>query len=493
MCVCVCMSELRLGRAGDTCCECERDSASRAAPRGAPAFAQRLSVDHVGVSQERRFARRRREQRRAITSDERALRSSARIVIRVPAALELGINARSLELSRKKRYRHIGSCRSASSHWSKPFCVLFNNNNLSSAISKLIGLQDSDTSVPADRLHLTEASCFVLYLITCNLSSAISKLFGSQDIDTSAPADRLHLTGASHFLFYLITGKLSSFIRNLFDLPDTITSAPANGLHVPGASRSVFYSTTTTSHQQSENYSAYKILTHRFPRIGFISLEQAVLSFIQPQQPYISNQQIIRLTRYRHICSCNQLRLTGTSRRTLNLRGGCNARDNPALSRERENDEKSQREARRARGTTSKRQQRARGRSRADNRCERDGPLFAHVGARTVATTYDISVPCGVPGSVGVERKNGTGIGTGMLTYAHESGKECVCSRTERYERVTCAYVHCLMRVLTYQESSFSSRVLTMRRSLWPEPNLPYRRGSPVYIGGRKRWGPYVA
>ncbi|CAB0041044.1 unnamed protein product, partial [Trichogramma brassicae] len=45
--ICVCMSELRLGRTGDTCCECERDSASRAAPRGAPAFAQWLSVDHV--------------------------------------------------------------------------------------------------------------------------------------------------------------------------------------------------------------------------------------------------------------------------------------------------------------------------------------------------------------------------------------------------------------------------------------------------------------
>ncbi|CAB0037059.1 unnamed protein product [Trichogramma brassicae] len=71
--------ELRLGRAGDTCCECERDSASRAAPRGAPAFAQRLSVDHVEVSQERRFARRWREQRRVITSDERALSSSAPI------------------------------------------------------------------------------------------------------------------------------------------------------------------------------------------------------------------------------------------------------------------------------------------------------------------------------------------------------------------------------------------------------------------------------
>ncbi|CAB0037381.1 unnamed protein product [Trichogramma brassicae] len=69
---------------------------------------------------------------------------------------------------------------------------------------------------------------------------------------------------------------------------------------------------------------------------------------------------------------------------------------NPALSRERENDEKSQREARCARGTTSRRQQRARGRSRADNRCERDGTLFVHVRARTVATTYDISVPCGV-------------------------------------------------------------------------------------------------
>ncbi|CAB0040059.1 unnamed protein product [Trichogramma brassicae] len=74
----------------------------------------------------------------------------------------------------------------------------------------------------------------------------------------------------------------------------------------------------------------------------------------------------------------------------------CNARVNPALSRERENDENRQREARRARGTTSRRQQRARGRSRADNRCERDARLLVHVRARTVATTYDSTVPGGV-------------------------------------------------------------------------------------------------
>uniref|UniRef100_A0ABD2WLZ7 Secreted protein n=1 Tax=Trichogramma kaykai TaxID=54128 RepID=A0ABD2WLZ7_9HYME len=54
--VCVCMSQLRLGRAGNACCECERERTSRAAPRGAPACAQRLSSDHVEVSQERRFA-----------------------------------------------------------------------------------------------------------------------------------------------------------------------------------------------------------------------------------------------------------------------------------------------------------------------------------------------------------------------------------------------------------------------------------------------------
>ncbi|CAB0036443.1 unnamed protein product [Trichogramma brassicae] len=97
ICAATSSHELRLRRSGYTRCECERESASRAAPRGAPAFAHRLSVDHVEVSQERRFARRRRELRQAITSDERALRSSAPIRHSSPSSSRESISPHSDE------------------------------------------------------------------------------------------------------------------------------------------------------------------------------------------------------------------------------------------------------------------------------------------------------------------------------------------------------------------------------------------------------------
>ncbi|CAB0039964.1 unnamed protein product [Trichogramma brassicae] len=97
--VCICMSELRLRRAGYTRCECERESASRAVP----AFAQRLSVDHVEVSQERRFARRRCEQRRAITSDERALRSSVPIGHSSPSSSRVNNTISTAKQTRSSR------------------------------------------------------------------------------------------------------------------------------------------------------------------------------------------------------------------------------------------------------------------------------------------------------------------------------------------------------------------------------------------------------